>query len=325
MRASSTDPADRRQPRAWRGWAPAAFVAAALAATACSAGSSKKGDKNDANATGAADANPSASPAPAASAAPAKPEIKLTSGLPTSCTYARSAANAAQGCFTCSPHALPRTTCVDTKADFDPAKACSYAGQVVTCDVGAAKPLTLDGTELTSLEKTYDALPIIVVGAKALLTSKIGDAKIKTLVFGLLDALEANKKALFVGGDTAPFTAKVRELVAAAKPDVAAADLDKMTQALTDALATLDASRKSGTLDQAGIVDLAVKALDALPPSVVPASLTQSLDLDELVAMFKNGGGDLASLIAILGGGGSTGGDGAGLSLTDMAAKLEAR
>jgi hypothetical protein len=222
-------------------------------------------------------------------------------GLAEFCTFEKS--DKGEGCFTCTPRDLPNTKCTNIPADFDPAKMCKHDLDQMSCDLGGTEEWVYDFGEESKDEKLYNKIPLLLFGAKALLSEKLADnAELKELIFGALDVVDKYKKDIFTNGSLDPMVDELAAIVKKAKPEFDQGQIDDFKAQAKATIKAMQDKRASGKLDTAGMLSTFTDVLNQLPPDLV-APVLENLELDKIIgALTGSGGGGLEDLLGAFGG-----------------------
>ncbi len=237
-------------------------------------------------------------------------------GLADFCTFAKN--DKGEGCFTCTPRDLPDTRCSAIPADFDATKACTHDLDEMSCELGE-KDFVYDFNEESKDEKLYNKIPLLLIGAKALLADKLKDKpEVKELVYGALDIVNNYKKDIFTNADLGPMVDELAAVVKKAKPEYDQAKIDEFKAQAKPIIKAMQDKRAAGKLDTASMLTTFTDVLNQLPPDLV-APLLENLDIAKITAALSGAGGDdsIQALIALFGNGKSIEDIIAGLESTD--------
>lgn len=235
-------------------------------------------------------------------------------GLASYCTFAKS--EKGEGCFTCTPRDLPDTRCTAIPEGFDPATACQHDLDEMSCKITGDKDFVYDFNEESKDEKLYNKIPLLMIGAKALLADKLKDKpETKDLVYGAIDIIDTYKKTIFTNGDLDPMVDELAALVKKAKPEYDQAKIDEFKAQAKPIIKAMQEKRAKGQLDTAGMLTTFTEVLNKLPPDLV-FPIMESLDLNKITSALSGSGGDdaIQQLLVLFGG---------GKSIEDIIASLE--
>lgn len=264
----------------------------------------KKDDKKD----GASETT-QAEPPPADQAKPEdkkadEPLDESTSfGLADFCTFAQNAKG--EGCFTCTPRDLPDTRCSAVPEGFDPKTACQHDLDTMTCKVTGDKDFVYDFNKESNDEKLYNKVPLLLIGAKALLADKLKDKpETKELVYSALDVVDKYKKDVFTNGNLDPMVDELAAIVKKAKPNYEQAKIDDFKAQAKSIIKGMQEKRAKGQLDTASMLTTFTDVLNQLPDDLI-APIMENLDLSKITSALSGAGGDdaIQALLQIFGGG----------------------
>ena len=249
-----------------------------------------------------------------ASGSGAKPT--LAAGLFDYCQWA---ANDAGGCFTCTPRDLDLVKCVkDAKSGFDPSKDCHANSDLesLSCDVNGSSDWSWNLGEETKTEQLYGELPLVLAGAKLLLGGKLANDPVKKeAVLGVIDILGAHAKEIFNGGDLGAAAREIAVVVKKAKPALKDDELAMMVQAVTSISQSVAEKRKNGTFADADVLTLVAGFVTSLPSDVIGKEVG-GFDVSTLAETLA-GGGNLESLVSLLGSPAASASDATSASASD--------
>lgn len=189
-----------------------------------------------------------------------------------------------QGCFTCAPRDLPIVKCVDVDGNFDPAKACEYDLDMMSCIVQDGQTaFEFDFDEPSQMETIYNKIPLFLLGAKVLIGGKLKDDPVaKELLFSSFDSVLAHKKEIF-NGNVSPLIDEVAGHVKKAKPDIADEKVQQVKDGLKKACDELALSYADGKMDDKDFLQFALAVVSAMPPELI-GNVADQLDIEKVVA-----------------------------------------
>jgi hypothetical protein len=225
-------------------------------------------------------------------------------GLAEFCKFKRN--DAGDGCFTCTPRDLPVTECAEVGEEFDPKKDCTHDLDRMTCKVGGGNTYGREFGELTKEEELYARIPILMFGAKALVSNKLTDDApgMKELVLGVFDLITKYRKAIFITGELAPLAVEVEDLVRKVKPDLTEAQAAPLREAIMSACDVVIKKRDAGNLKDSDLLALGQEVLGSLPADVANGFLV-NLDIETITENLKKSGSEqyIVELLIMFGGG----------------------